>query len=46
MRRLPKKTVGMLEEGATGIVHLAGTVANDPVLLCRQPLQYPLLLTA
>ena len=44
MRRLPKKTMSLLEEQQLGIIHFAGTTGGDAELLCRNPLQYPMLL--
>lgn len=47
MRRLPKKTVQMLEDGVTtGVVHLAGSGGGSSFRLCEEPLQYQLLLGA
>lgn len=45
MRRLPKKTVHMLSEGMTGIVHFAGSTFGDMELLCREPLKYPIFIS-
>lgn len=47
LRRLPKKTVHMLEDGkTTGIIHFAGTTGGDAERLCQDPLQYPLFSAA
>eukprot|EP01038_Epipyxis_sp_PR26KG_P015900 gene15900-21563_t len=47
MRRQPKKTIHMLENEMTlGILHFAGMIGGDAELLCRYPLQYPILLSA
>eukprot|EP00598_Pedospumella_elongata_P007347 CAMPEP_0184985472 /NCGR_PEP_ID=MMETSP1098-20130426/14132_1 /TAXON_ID=89044 /ORGANISM="Spumella elongata, Strain CCAP 955/1" /LENGTH=404 /DNA_ID=CAMNT_0027509561 /DNA_START=32 /DNA_END=1246 /DNA_ORIENTATION=- len=47
MRRLPKKTINMLNDGqTTGIVHFAGTTRGDAEHLCREPLKYPIFLNA
>jgi len=44
MRRLPKKTVNMLNDGVLGIIHLAGSTSGHIETICREPLRYPLFL--
>jgi len=44
MRRLPKKTTHMLNEGVLGIVHLAGSTNGHIETICHDPLRYPLFL--
>jgi hypothetical protein len=47
MRRLPKKTVNILQEaGTTGILHFAGSAQGRSEFLCADPLKYPLFLSA
>mmetsp|Transcript_3427 Transcript_3427/g.5139 ORF Transcript_3427/g.5139 Transcript_3427/m.5139 type:complete len:262 (+) Transcript_3427:122-907(+) len=46
MRRLPKKTIHMLEANFLGIVHLAGSTGGNAEILCDNPLQYPIFLPA
>lgn len=46
MRRLPRKSIHMLEQGHTGIVHFAGLTHGDPFLLCQYPLMVDMLLPA
>jgi lipopolysaccharide biosynthesis glycosyltransferase len=46
MRRLPKHTTNLLEDGVSGIVHFAGTTGGNAEVLCKDPMQYPLLANA
>lgn len=43
MRRLPRRSMTLLELGQTGVVHFAGTLQGDQMLLCRYPLLHPVL---
>ena len=43
MRRLPKKTVQLLNAGINGVIHWAGTTGVNTEHLCLNPNQYPLL---
>eukprot|EP01039_Chlorochromonas_danica_P007805 gene7805-8616_t len=43
MRRLPRRSMTLLEQGQTGVVHFAGTLQGDQMLLCRYPLLHPVL---
>lgn len=46
MRRLPKKTMLMLDKGAVGIVHFAGITHGDEQFLCKYPLLHEILFRA
>jgi lipopolysaccharide biosynthesis glycosyltransferase len=49
MRRLPRRSLSLLEGGAngeagmTGVVHFAGIMHHDSLFLCRYPLLHPVL---
>lgn len=43
MRRLPAKSIRMLDFGVKGVIHFAGTMNGDPELFCKYPLLYPVL---
>jgi len=44
MRRLPKKTTNMLNDGILGVLHLAGSTSGHIETICQDPLRYPLFL--
>jgi lipopolysaccharide biosynthesis glycosyltransferase len=47
MRRLPTKSVQLLDQNMLGIIHFAGTQSgSNPEQLCRFPLLYPVLFNA
>jgi hypothetical protein len=46
MRRLPVRTIGLLDRNIKGIVHFAGIIHGKLENLCVNPLLFPVLLNA